>query len=596
MEELVRENRSLHQRIAALQLTERELLSDNQDFARRLTANQKRHDTRRRQWKQELENREKVSEARIKGLEARLARQEEELMRIALERSTGTTLTDNAIMSWLSTKAGAWRAWAEDFSHRDQHRLQSGLHPVQVLELCEGVKHFVQLTENGELPNELLTLSDAGDGVQVTQLLLHGMLSNFIISEILASPFWVFDVLSARGLELESPSVKPMNPGSPVGFRMDLAMWNFTVAPPRDARLPQSPTVAAAPQATSHGIGKLPRLATSVRPLVPSITETMSLLDQNLPSRQEMEGLYHVLCNGMSPSTTDGYLLCRILDHKLAIEGLANQCFKTSPVRGGVDNARVWRSAVMKAFCEGGMSTEVDSAVTESVRVLAEARHAYAGRLKDVFLRGATRFLLQDQDAAGIEKLERRLLREIDAALRFSCQLWCRQDTPRVRGFRDLLSTTFKSSNNWIELWQGQAPVHHQFARESSERGDAPPGHHDGQPILMVIQPAIEVGTATQAKANSKVWAKAKVLVATPLLSQEQPATTNAASPKTVPAGVVVEKSHPLDTPPPAPTKTLRSPPKDPKGAGLVMLPNVAFNATTRSSSEAFAEHVWTNN
>ncbi|KAK4139019.1 hypothetical protein BT67DRAFT_30969 [Trichocladium antarcticum] len=489
-ESILKENRNLHQRITALQRIEQDLLYDNQELARRLTSNHKRHETRRRQWKEELLNREKVYEARIKDLESRLARQEEQLMRISLDRSREMVLSDNNIVSWLLAKGNTWRAWAEDFAHCGQNLVQSGLHPSQLRELCEGVKHFVQLTENGELPDILLNPASS-DGVQTAQALLHGMLANFMTSEILGSPFWVFDVIS-RELALESPSTQRHNFTTQVESLMDLATCtlNSTVGCPRIARA----QLPGTPLAESRDLRKLPR---SARSPDLSTTATTGLLDQYLPTRQEMEGLYHVLSN----------------------------------VRGGADNARAWRSSVMKAFCEGGMSTEVDNAVAENTRVLAKARHKYAMRLKDVFLKSPARFLLQDEDTADIEKLERRLLREIDAALRFSCQLWCGRDTPRVSGLGQFPDTTFRSAQNYMVLCQEQTPLSGQPTTPAPiVRGNALSGYHDGYPVIMVAQPAVEAVSVTHAKGGTKIWAKARVLVAAPLPPRSQPAAQDSTS------------------------------------------------------------------
>ncbi|KAK4234095.1 hypothetical protein C8A03DRAFT_18939, partial [Achaetomium macrosporum] len=464
-EELMKENRSLHQRVAALQRTELDLLNDNQDLAPRLASTQKRQETRRRQWKEELLNREKVFEARIKDLELRLARQEAELMRVALERTRETTaLSDNAITSWFATKASAWRGWAEDFAHQDPNRVRSGLHPLQLRELCEGVKPSVRLTDKGELPEGLLTPT-GNDGVHTAQVLLQGMLANFISSEVFKSPFWVFNAISVSTLELESPSVPRLN--SPIGFRMDLAMWNSDVA---------------------------------------------------LPWRRQR---------------------------------------------------KAWRSSLMKAFCDGGMSTPVYSILlTEDARALAEARLRYAGRLKDNFLRSPARFLLQDQDAAGIEKLERRLLQEIDAALRFSCQLWCRRDPIFVKGLDELADMTFNAASDNMELCQAQAPLYAQHAGSTANARDAPPGYHDGHSVVMVVQPSIgvkqSVGNGKGAKDSIKAWVKASVLVAPPKPVQQAPAAAQKAAspPKTVSMKAIL--------PPPAP-------PKNPKEQALILLPTLTF-------------------
>lgn len=175
---------------------------------------------------------------------------------------------------------------------------------------------------------------------------------------------------------------------------------------------------------------------------------------------------------------------------------------------------------------------------------LAEARLKYAGQLKDRFLRGPARFLLQSQEAAGIEKLERRLVQEVDAALRFSCQLWCRKETPLVRGLRDLTDETFKFNSNDMQLYQKRAPLLAKpIVGAVLEQG--PPACDGGPPVVMVLQPSISVSTATNTegtakgrKANTRIWTKASVLVATPKIPTEealltqQPTSLDAASVK----------------------------------------------------------------
>jgi hypothetical protein len=268
----------------------------------------------------------------------------------------------------------------------------------------------------------------------------------------------------------------------------------------------------------------------------------------------------------------------------------------------------------MKTFCEGGMSTEVNSILlTEDARLLAEARLIYAATLKDRFLRSPARFLLQDQDAAGIEKLERRLVQEIDAALRFSCQLWCRRDTPQIKGLRELSEMVFNSSNGNMELCRAQAPLYAEPVRNvGTEEG--PPGYHDGHSVIMVVQPSVGVsssaGTKKDAKGSSKIWAKASVFVASPKPAAASPKPMvpspkpGAASPKpaalslnlkavtesTKPAQelIATQDASPPDTTsikamagaasppllsPPAPPV----PPKDSQDSALILLPNIAF-------------------
>ncbi|KAK3296618.1 uncharacterized protein B0H64DRAFT_318754 [Chaetomium fimeti] len=511
MEELAKENRSLHQRIAALQRTETDLLDENQKLAHRLSLIQKRHDSQQRGWKEELVTKGNEFEARIKNLEHQLSQKEEELSQIEFGRAAETTLSDTDITSWFATKEDTWRQWAHDFAHPDPNRVRPGLHPLHLRELCEGVKTFVQLTDNGELPEELLATPD--DGVRPARALLHGMLTDFIVSETLESPFWVFDVISTDTLELESPIVPRLNSMSPIGFRMDLAMWNFNIAPPRQARSPR-PVPVVDRLAGPQDARKPPRLVTSTQPPSAFTGPVLGLSGRNLPSRQAMEGLYQLLSDRTSHAP-------------------------------------------------------------------AQARIKYAGQLKDRFLRGPARFLLQDQEATGIEKLEHSLAQEIDAALRFSCQLWCRQDTPLVRGLHDLSDGVFNSNSNDIHLYQTQPTAHAKRVIQGA-LGTEPPAYHDGHPVIMVLQPSIGVSTITDAKepakdakSNSRVWAKATVLVATPKVPAQEPPPAGVQPPAS-PDAVFVTVEPPI-------------PPASPSGSSSVagessnlILPSIAFENTPR--------------
>src|SRR5262245_54581160 len=87
-----------------------------------------------------------------------------------------------------------------------------------------------------------------------------------------------------------------------------------------------------------------------------------------------------------------------------------------------------WRAKLMEMLYEAGMGLEPKHANDESSRSLSEARRRYCRKLRDRFLSGSARFLLQDQDTVGIEKLEITLMEEFDKALRFSCHVWSRTD------------------------------------------------------------------------------------------------------------------------------------------------------------------------
>jgi len=296
---LVKENRSLHQRIAALQRTESDLLNENQELAGRLSSAQRRYNSRRQQWAEELMNRENTLNARIRDLEARLAQKEEALSRKDFNRIHEGPLNEADIVIWLTTKTTAWLNWVDDFTHQNPNRVRSGLHPMQLRELCEGVKHFVRLNNKGELPEELLNPPHS-DRSWPSRILLHGMLANFIIFETLKSPFWVFDAISANANELESPSTPRLNSISPVGFRMDLVPWSSSIVPPRNLKPPQPLFAAQDRLSGSRNVRELPRLTTSTRPPDSSKDPLASLFDQDLPSRKAMESFYHSLLNGMT--------------------------------------------------------------------------------------------------------------------------------------------------------------------------------------------------------------------------------------------------------------------------------------------------------
>ncbi|KAL2130953.1 hypothetical protein VTI74DRAFT_5736 [Chaetomium olivicolor] len=545
IQELIKENRSLQQRIAALQRTEQGLLNDNQDLARRLASAQKRHDTRRQKWKEELLNREKVFEARIRDLESRLALQEEDIFRLALDQSRETSLDDKTITSWFANKADIWRRWTHYAAHRDPNRVQSGLHPLQVRELCDGVKHFVQLTDNGELPDTLM----APAGFQTAQVLLDGLLANFMFSSTMESPFWVFDVLRVNSLEMESPGHPRADSGSPVGFRMDLALQNLTLAPSRDETDVRSPQPLPLTNGAQWERDKLRRLVTSMQPTtIFADPATTGVSDQTLPSRKSMEDLYQVLLS----------------------------------LPGGHRNAHAWRSSVMKSFNEGGMSAEADSELlTEDARILAEARLRYAARLKDTFLRGPARFLLRDQDAVGIEKIEDKLVQEIDAALRFSCQLWCRRDPPVFQDLRDLSNATFRSSRDDMELCYAQTPRYTLPTERVLFSRLPPPDFHDGQSVIMVVRPCVRSSTSNlghDKAANdiaTKFWTKASVMVTAPKLVQEPASEADPESP----GGASIKAM--VGTPVSAATPSL--PFDDRNKPAILTLPSFVYNDAPQS-------------
>ncbi|KAK3326701.1 hypothetical protein B0H66DRAFT_167823 [Apodospora peruviana] len=288
--EFITENRGLHQRIAALQRNERDLLKENQDLAQQLRTFQKQHDGRRRQWQDES----RQDKMRLKELEARLAQQED--LSPTKPNSSELVVSDSQIIAWFAARGAAWRSWAEQYGYRDADRVQSGLHPSQQKELAREVQGFVHLTETGALP-EIILKNTSPSQSNIAHVLLHGMLANFIVLEAFHSPFWIFDALSGAGdLGLESPNVPHASSMSPVGFRMDLAMWN-NVGALRSARHPQAMSAVLANQPALNEsrpvAAAVPMHALTLD--TTSIPSHTSLLNLELPLKEHMNNLYEFL-------------------------------------------------------------------------------------------------------------------------------------------------------------------------------------------------------------------------------------------------------------------------------------------------------------
>jgi hypothetical protein len=269
--ELVQENRSLYQRISALQRTERDLLAENQDLTRKLAAFKQHHEQKARQWADVLHKKEAEYEARIQELSEKLLE-----LSTAHSLKAPTILSNDEISAWFREQDAAWNNWATTFGHRNPDRLKTGLHPRQLQELCEEVKEFVRMTEGGGLPSELVS-----GGTPAINTLLNGMLAHFICTEIITSPMWLF-VAASLGT-LESPVVPPPKPlaNLPIGFRMDMNPFS-DIAPLR-------PGIGPTPKSPQF---PPPLITEMIPPLMPG---TSSL---GLPLRSEMERLIHMITDG----------------------------------------------------------------------------------------------------------------------------------------------------------------------------------------------------------------------------------------------------------------------------------------------------------
>lgn len=184
------------------------------------------------------------------------------------------------------------------------------------------------------------------------------------------------------------------------------------------------------------------------------------------------------------------------------------------PVQQNSTDKHTWRAQLMHTLADGGMALDHANVEGDARRFLIDCRKIYSRKLTERFLSGAARFLLHDQDAAGIERLEGKLVQEIDMALRFSCRAWSRREPLEFRGLKELAEVPFLTSDEHMQLCRGQAPA---IARPEEPAFDLPPAYHDGHTVTIVVQPTVESVIVCQSgKDIRKVVSKAQVLVATP--------------------------------------------------------------------------------
>lgn len=220
--------------------------------------------TRRAYWREEL----KKKDAKVRELEARLKKIEG-----ACAPRHEPLLSEEEISTWFDNKEVAWRHWANEFAHHDSTRLTTGLHPAQLSALCEGVCGFVQLTDDGKLPHDLLT-----GGIEAARTLLHGMVANFICSEAFTTPFWVFDA-TPLGV-LESPATTHAITSLPPPDHLDLSLFSDISPTHPGIMTPGSPHFP-------------PSLTTS---MIPPLGGTIP--SQGLSTRRELVDLYQMLSRG----------------------------------------------------------------------------------------------------------------------------------------------------------------------------------------------------------------------------------------------------------------------------------------------------------
>jgi hypothetical protein len=259
-----------------------------------------------------------------------------------------------------------------------------------------------------------------------------------------------------------------------------------------------------------------------------------------------MERLVHMLTDGLSPPTGD-YLL----------ETLADRIISTAQEEDARVAAHHWRAQMMRLFADGGFSLKDVAAAgrNESRRTFVESRLNYARKLKERFLGGSARFLLQDQDASGIKRLEGMLTEMIDDALRFSCRLWTRVAPVHLHGWKDL-DNEIKAATPLVTLCRAQLEVESRTRRSASpkDKSSGTPQPQEGQteqPIVMIVQPAVVTdsinlpGTNLSSDGVALVWLRARVMLAGPMAVD---------APGTSPAGVGSQSSPRPDSTEPSQT------------------------------------------
>ena len=262
----------------------------------------------RKQFEEELREKKEALESRIRELESQLAEKDNRILELAAQvppppAPVPAAMTDADVTTWYETRSSSWLAWVDEFVHPNPDRM-SELHPLQQQEVLEGVRRFVRLTDDGRLPAPLASvIRRDSSSLNVTRILLRGMLTDFLVTETLESPFWVFSALSKQAVDVESPMMQGSQGSdsfvSPMAFRLDLANVNSTGMPPP---MPSPFTIPPAPT-TARSISMLsPRRAPPVYTPLSSlnINTKGSSVQYCLPSRPDMQDLEKLLARSTS--------------------------------------------------------------------------------------------------------------------------------------------------------------------------------------------------------------------------------------------------------------------------------------------------------
>lgn len=145
-------------------------------------------------------SREAEHEAKIGSLERRLEEQQETVesakaaASLIMEQNRSYALSDDEVTMWFNTRARGWYEWAKEAAHRDFDLIH---------EKYEDIRAQSQIfvgEQNGDIPEELWRTKPKS----IPYLLLHGMVSNFMCTEIFKNPFWILGALPGKNEGIEA--------------------------------------------------------------------------------------------------------------------------------------------------------------------------------------------------------------------------------------------------------------------------------------------------------------------------------------------------------------------------------------------------------
>jgi len=109
--------------------------------------------------------------------------------KVMMEQNKTYAVSDSVVKNWFDGKSALWYTWARQFARDSQEPMAPIVTwpPTAIHELDK-----VVFTKNRNLPREFERMGNN----KKAHLLLHGLLTNFICTEIFGSPWWVFKAMA----------------------------------------------------------------------------------------------------------------------------------------------------------------------------------------------------------------------------------------------------------------------------------------------------------------------------------------------------------------------------------------------------------------